>query len=437
MNKPQTFVFKYYIFDRDLKALELKYEFYNGQTFTETYYFNFEFADYDDSQLNRALENLLLIAGVSYFKAYAPPNIEMTRGSLTKEEAEFYSKTYEKGLGEFWYVNNLDPSTRINFSANSEHKEPISIGPHNGLLVGIGGGKDSLVVVEALKEANVDFMTWSLNHRHQLEPLNERVGTKHAYVDRRIDPKLLELNEAGALNGHVPISAIFASVGVIVAILSGKRDVVVGNEQAANEPTLKYRGVDINHQYSKSQEFEQDFQAILKASYGDSIRYYSFLRPLSELFIGEVFASIGFNKYKDVFSSCNRAYTLHSDHLYWCGECPKCAFIFMILTPFIEASELTKLWNGKNLLHDPNLKQTYRRLLGIEGDKPLDCVGEIKETRAAMRMCFKVYPELENEYQFELPDDYDYRTLYKSEMPTEIQAIFDNFISKFVNAERP
>ena len=47
----------------------------------------------------------------------------------------------------------------------------------------------------------------------------------------------------GALNGHVPISAIISSVGVIVAILTGRRDVVVSNEQTANEPTLKYKGV--------------------------------------------------------------------------------------------------------------------------------------------------------------------------------------------------
>ncbi len=428
MNTNKTFIFKYYIFDETLKTLELRYGYPDGQEFSENYYFDFTFADYDNEQLNRAFENLLILAGVSYFKAYAPKNIELSLGNLTEDEAAFYSQTYEKGLGEFWYVNGLDPKSKVNFPISSKHKDVLAGGKHEGMVVGIGGGKDSLVTVEALKKTNVDFMTWSLSHRQQLEPLVKKMGTKHAFVERIIDPKLLELNSMGALNGHVPISAIISSVGVIVAILTGRRDVVVSNEQTANEPTLEYRGVSINHQYSKSQQFERDYQRFLRNSYGESIRYYSFLRPMSELYVAEVFALIGFSKYKGVFSSCNRAYTLHSDHMFWCGECPKCAFVFMILTPFIERSALESLWHGQNLLLEPSLEETYRQLLGISGNKPLDCVGEIKEARAAMKLCFKKYPGLSKKYTFDLPASYDYRTLNTSEMPKDIKPIFDNFI---------
>src|SRR5690606_11803653 len=111
-----------------------------------------------------------------------------------------------------------------------------------------------------------------------------------------------------------------------------------------------------------------------------------FLRPLSELRIAELFAKVGFEKYKSLFSSCNRAFVLESKSMSWCGECSKCAFTFLILSPFIDQPELEKLWGGNNLLLDPSLEATYRQLLGIEGDKPLDCVGEIKESRAAMRL---------------------------------------------------
>ncbi|MHB1865365.1 MAG: hypothetical protein ACYCPS_04390 [Candidatus Saccharimonadales bacterium] len=432
MSSAGTFVFKYYIFDETLKTLELKYEYTNGLEFTETYYFDFDFAEYDDGQLNRAMEHLLFIVGVSYFKAYAPDKMTISKGSLTKSEAEFFNKTYQKGLGEFWYVNKLNPKTKIGFKANSKHKQALTGGEHSGLVVGIGGGKDSLVTVEALRSQGIEFMTWSLNHRSQLQPLVRKIGTKHAYVERTIDPRLLELNNTDAYNGHVPISAILACVGAVVAILAGKKDVLVSNEQTANEPSLKYRGVSINHQYSKSQEFERDFQKLLKLSYADSIRYYSFLRPLSELFVGEIFAKLGFSKYKELFSSCNKAYTLNSDHMFWCGECPKCAFIFMILTPFIKESELKKLWNGRNLLLDENLLPIYLQLLGIEGDKPLDCVGEIKEARSAMKLCFKVYPELEKQYKFKLPKRYNYRSLSKSEMPKETQKIFNSFITNYI-----
>jgi hypothetical protein len=159
------------------------------------------------------------------------------------------------------------------------------------------------------------------------------------------------------------------------------------------------------------------------------VRYYSLLRPFSELHISELFAKIGFEKYKDVFSSCNRAFVHTSNHMSWCGECPKCAFVFLALTPFIERQKLEELWGGKNLLLDPKLEPTYRRLLGIEGDKPLDCVGDVKESRSAMREAFKIYPELEQKYHFEIPENYDYRAIASHEIPPEIAALLQKITS--------
>jgi hypothetical protein len=62
------------------------------------------------------------------------------------------------------------------------------------------------------------------------------------------------------------------------------------------------------------------------------------------------------------------------------------------------------------LILDTSLDHIYRQILGIAGNKPLECVGEIKESRAAMRLAQKIYPELDK-YQFDLPSDYDYRQL--------------------------
>jgi hypothetical protein len=186
--------------------------------------------------------------------------------------------------------------------------------------------------------------------------------------------------------------------------------------------------VDINHQYSKSLEYEQDFQACLRHLFGDSLRYYSFLRPFSELRIAELFARLGFDKYSGVFSSCNRAYR-HGEHqMFWCGECAKCAFMCLILTPFVEPSVLLGIWGGKNLLLEPPLEDTYRQLLGIEGDKPLDCVGEVKEARAAMRLAQKLYPELDK-YEFDLPPDYDFRAWSKHSMPNEAYSILKSQVT--------
>ncbi|HSX17807.1 MAG TPA: hypothetical protein VLE51_00410 [Candidatus Saccharimonadales bacterium] len=428
MNKYKSFAFHDYEFDLNKKTLDLKYKLDEAVTFTETYLFDFEFVpDINQESLDRAIQSLFFMAGVSYYKTYIPPEIVIAKGSLDKESADFFGKTYQKGLGEFLYINKLDPSTPINFPHNSSGVEPIITHVQDGQLIGIGGGKDSLVSVELLRK-QPHVATWSVGHRSQLEPLVRRIGLPHFWVERTWDPKLLELNKQDAYNGHIPISAILACVGVIVAILAGYRDVVVSNESSASEPNLTYQDVPINHQYSKSLEFEQDFQDYLAHQLSGGPRYYSFLRPFSELRISDFFAKIGFEKYKDVFSSCNRAFTHDSRHLFWCGVCPKCAFVFLALTPFLPREEVEGLWGGKNLLLDPSLEITYRQLLGIAGDKPLDCVGEIKEARAAMDLAKKQYSQLEK-YKYEIPSDYNYRELGTHSMPPEIFKVLDVLVN--------
>jgi hypothetical protein len=342
--------------------------------------------------------------------------------------AAFFSKTYQKGLGEFWYINKLDPRTPVTFPANTKDIQKVK-NSGTGQLIGIGGGKDSLVTVELLREKVANLTTWSLNHRPQLTPLIDRIGLPHCWVERELDPQLATLQKLGARNGHIPLSAILACVGTIVAILSGNHDVVVSNEHSANEPTLVYQNVEINHQYSKSEEFEADFQEYLKHNFGETVRYYSFLRPLTELRISEIFAQIGFEKYKDVFSSCNRAYVHGSQRMSWCGECPKCAFVFLALSPFLPQQKLETLWGNKNLLLEPKLEPIYRQLLGISCDKPLECIGETVESRAAILLLQRQYPELKNKYNFDPPKNYDFRKLASDKMPKEIREIFTKVIA--------
>jgi len=419
MTKYNDFVYQDYDFNKATRTLSLYYSIDGIVEFSETYKFDFDFTDYDQQVLDRACEALFFMAGVSYYKAYLPSKIVVEKGSLDSKMAEFFNKTFQKGLGEFFYLNKLDPNTPIEFPITaSEELTPAKNQNNEGLLIGIGGGKDSLVSVESLRDTQLNLSTWSVGHRPQLTPLVKTIGLPHYWVERQWDRSLLEHNAKGALNGHVPISGILACAGVVVAVLSGKRDIVVSNESSANEPTLEYKGVDINHQYSKSSEFEQDFQNYLDHVFGQSIHYYSYLRPLSEVRIAELFAHVGQAKYWDVFSSCNRAYTNDSNKMFWCGKCAKCAFTFLAFTPFIPRHKLEALWN-KNLFLDPDLDHTYKNLLGISGEKPLDCVGEIKESRTAMRLAQRLFPEL-NKYKFDIPKSYDYKQLSRHNMPSEL-----------------
>lgn len=433
MRPYKSFIFSDYSFDAVAKKATLHYGLDDKIHFKEVFTFDFSYASYDEAALDRALQNLFFMAGVSYFKTFIPEDIAISSGSLDQQDAAFFSTVYQKGLGEFFYTNKLDVQTPIPFQPNTRSTttapQETNTPQPSGQLIAIGGGKDSIVTAELLKD-QPGAATWSLDHQAQLEPLVERIGLEHFWVQRQIDPKLKELNTQGALNGHIPISAIFACVGTVVAILSGKSDVVVSNEQSANEPNLTVDGRPINHQYSKSQAFEESYQKLLQKHFGKSQRYYSFLRPLSELHIVELFVKKGFlAKYLGVFSSCNKAFTQASGKLFWCGACPKCAFAYLAMTPFVDASVLESIFQ-KNVLNDPGLEHTYKELLGVQGNKPLECVGEIKEAQSALRLASKSNHNVGTltSMQTPLPEGYDYKKIYPDSMPDEVRQLLLNAI---------
>jgi hypothetical protein len=199
-------------------------------------------------------------------------------------------------------------------------------------------------------------------------------------IRRKIDPTLLELNAKGYLNGHTPFSAMLAFYTRLASALSGIPNVALSNENSANESTVI--GTSVNHQYSKSLEFEDDFRA-----YASGFNYFSFLRPLSELQIAMLFSR--FTDYHDVFRSCN----VGSKEDIWCGHCAKCLFAYIILSPFIEPKRLNEIF-GKSMLDDMTMELEFKQLIGEAETKPFECVGTVSEVRQALSMALKRwYPE--------------------------------------------
>ena len=194
-------------------------------------------------------------------------------------------------------------------------------------------------------------------------------------IRRKIDPTLLELNAKGYLNGHTPFSAMLAFYTRLASALSGIPNVALSNESSANESTVK--GSYVNHQYSKSLEFEDDFRNYVNEA--ASFNYFSFLRPLSELQIAMLFSR--FTAYHDVFRSCN----VGSKEDIWCGHCAKCLFAYIILSPFIAPERLNAIF-GKSMLDDTTLDLEFRQLLGLAETKPFECVGTVSEVRQALQM---------------------------------------------------
>jgi UDP-N-acetyl-alpha-D-muramoyl-L-alanyl-L-glutamate epimerase len=352
----------------------------DGLTFTETVTFPMPQGE-PPPAFGRVLELLHLVAGVSYFKVGAPPEI-VTATPLSASAVALLDAVYTKGMSEYAYRNNLPHVLSLGVSAPSA--TPLAATPVTGRpLSAVGGGKDSIVTLEALRAAGMDPVPFAVNPNWVIDSVFEASGLTPLAARRRIDPQLFDLNAAGALNGHIPVTAINSLIAVATAVLHGLGPVVMSNERSASDPNLVWQGHEINHQWSKGVEAEGLLREALAAHAGLADAYFSLLRPLSELHIARLFAPI--TAYDHVVTSCNAAFKLRDPSARWCGHCPKCRFVFLALAPFMPRARLVDIF-GTDLLADPSQVPGYLELLGLDGHKPFECVGEIEESLVALSM---------------------------------------------------
>lgn len=385
MKQYETFVFESCAFEEERDIIELHYSLDGEVSFTETIKFpKQEYQKVDPELMERAVFALHIIGGISYFKTCCPKKIIIKSGKLTERQAKFWNSVYENGLGEFFYKNNIDFTDLIDFPVSTE-EEPeyieTSIDPRK-ILVPIGGGKDSMVTIELLREAEVDPLLVRMGTHPLIDNMVEITGLPHLTIERKLSEKLFTLNEEGALNGHIPITAYLSFLNVICALRTGSGFIAMSNEQSANEGNVLFHGKEINHQWSKSLEFERAFQEYVRSFITPDIIYFSMLRPLSELHIAKLFSE--HEQYFSAVTSCNANWSIrNSTEKKWCGVCPKCAFVFVILAAFLPQKTVTEMFGG-NLLNMKEKLPLYKKLLGIEGHKPFECVGTPEETKAAL-----------------------------------------------------
>ncbi len=367
----------------------------------------------DDLTFERIVFSLGMVEAVSYWKAVCSPEMRVECGKLSDEQAKWWKKLYFSGLGEFFYVNgiNADVDSFVNITSTGSFKN-TSEGSRtlSGCLVPIGGGKDSALTLETLTSAGMQCKCYAINDRCSIRGTVEAAGLSEdslIIVKRIFDRSLINLNNAGYLNGHTPFSAIVAFSAEITAYLYGLKYIVLSNEASANESTVA--GQDVNHQYSKSFEFESDFHSYESDYLKTGIYYFSFLRPLSEFQIAKMFVS--HKKHLPVFRSCNLG-SKHSPDI-WCVNCPKCLFVSLILSPFLNEDELADIF-GKNLLDDRDMLEYFFELIGQSEHKPFECVGSIDEVNLAVTLAIRNYLSEEKKLPY-LFAEYVSRGLYTPE----------------------
>ncbi len=444
MKQYSSFLFTGYSWNHHAGKISLRYSLDHSIDFEETILLPEPVSDERlkarEWEIERALAALHLIGGISYYKTCLPRKIEIPEGTLSKQEAKFWNMVYERGLGEFFYRNDIDFRGLVNFPVNEQplaenklnrlkpktkNQKPIS---EQRILVPIGGGKDSLVTIELLKKAGAKVTLLRMGSHPLIDELAHVTGLPMITVRRSLSGNLFDLNEEGALNGHVPITAYLSILSLLLAELYAFDTVVMSNEASASIGNIEFKGTEINHQWSKSLEFEKMLRSYARETIGTNVEYFSLLRPFSELKIAEIFSHSP--QYFEHFTSCNTNWKILSltpacrqaglpplpartesvrsggpegEGLHredgaamnrsgatgsWCGNCPKCAFVFSALAAFLPRQTLEQIF-GKILYDDATLLPLFRELLGQEKFKPFECVGTPDETKAAFLLARK------------------------------------------------
>ena len=393
-----TFTFERQTVKRENGALSLAFDF----NLDERYHFRptldiparpfFDWDNIPEAQLQTLAFQIGMTELVSYWKIACPKRVVVKPYALTESQKAFWKKLYYNGLGEFLYLNSITVSEAELMDLESLPQLPMSfqggivrgkesmgsIQFREQTLVPIGGGKDSVVTLECLRH-EMPVIPLIVNPRGATLNCVKTAGyneNEFIIINRTLDPTMLKLNAEGYLNGHTPFSALLAFISVLVAFGSRSKYIALSNENSANESTVP--GTNINHQYSKSIEFESDFRNYVAENINDEVQYFSFLRPLSELQIAKLFSQC--EAYHSVFRSCNAGSKTDS----WCGKCPKCLFTWIILSPFLSREKLTAIF-GKDLMADESLRPILEELNGTAAVKPFECVGTVEEVRACLK----------------------------------------------------
>jgi len=409
MQEFNEFIFEKFEFDKTSLKAKFFYSFDNKEFFEEI--IDFKNEDFDlrenisENIINNLLFNIHIALWISYYKLFPTKTLIIKSGVLDGNKIQFWKKFYLNGLWEFFIKNNFDFENILDFE-NSPHPNPLLTGEgivaiqsfkEKSLLMW-WWGKDSIVSSILLEEEGEDFDAFVFGKIDMIKENTLKVlWKKTMLVKRQLSENLFRLNKLWYYNGHVPITGIIAFVSLMSAYLYDYKNIVLSNEASASEENIIWKNLKINHQYSKSEEFENDFREYVWKYIWD-INYYSKLRDKYELEIAKIFAKKA-NKYFNTFSSCNRNFKIVSPSGgrclkgrggNWCCECEKCAFVYLILAPNLNEEQMINIFS-ENLFENKKLKKTFEELLWLWENKPFECVGTYDESKISFKNILSQY----------------------------------------------
>jgi len=336
----------------------------------------------------RLIRALAIVEAFSYWKALCSPVIEVALPAPDDAELAWWQAFWPGAMGEFFYRNQIDYTVpgfldiRGHADAGGDVPAGDRAAPAGPPLVLFSGGKDSLalarIVSASAGTAPVDFFLYNPGERLRGLAGSLASGGRLVEVRRAILPELLALNAAGHPNGHTPFSAYLAFAAMLTGYLRGNGPVMAGNSRSDDEPNVRsYLGRPVNHQWTKSSDFETAVRTYRDRWLPGVPGYSSPLRPLYEV---QIIASLAGDV--DAYLrtvSCNQARGGG-----WCRSCAKCAWVFLA-TAALFGHDLAIRKTGGDMFADPALSGVYQEMAGLTGVKPFECTGSEDEVRAAIQ----------------------------------------------------
>lgn len=399
-------------FPNSVKIISLKvFQFYleithqvDDHTFqTKVYYPDvdlFQLSErYDETLLNKIYAHIAVSETFKYCSLF-PSKIDFTLISshLSRATLEFFLQVFQQAYAQCKYENGIGNEYKpifIHGDLGDDMGPTLSIqAPHESILVGNGGGKDSFLAMKLLEKCNLNYSIYQWTRpeygrsqyqhelcskllRHASPFKNHKVSI---YDDFTESPfmKLYYPHLKGAFTLGMP-ECIFESLPVM--LFNQHTSLCFANEKSSDTGNLYWEGIQgvVNHQWVKSLEAELCFQNFITQFLISDFKFFSILKPIYDYRIFSHLAN--YPEFIKNSHSCNVDKP-------WCKKCPKCAYVWLGYLAHFDKS-LVDLIFGANPFDDEDLIMHYKNMTGLEGYRSFECIGNIEECQLFMKRCIE------------------------------------------------
>lgn len=321
------------------------------------------------------------------------------RDLYTPRFADLWSTIFRNVWGVWRYENDIpdyagpqvidDPIKDVGSPASVRLRPDIG----GKLLMLCGGGKDSLATAKLLEGAGVPYEAMVYSHsiygkaqrQHDLiDSMLRHTSARRVHrgwvYDTALDSPAARVHPEYGVKRMLSAETVSSYwTALPIALQHDFERVALGVTKSTDEHNFTWEktGEEINYLWGMSVRAEKLLHDYIRAEIAENLSYFHLLRPIYDLL---------------VFSLLTRdqaaVTSTHScaQQKPWCCRCPKCIYVWMHLVAYLDDWVVDQMFR-ENLFDLPENRSFIRKMLGIEGYKPWDCMGTVSETQVAYLLC--------------------------------------------------